>query len=116
MVKSRLFLIIAGLAVMVGLISTNAAALADSLGYARSYQVVCGTTPARMCRSGYCQFQAFKFSVPAGTPIFVGGSDVNQTDKGFSYVGEKESIDGNPGAFFCTAASDVTVTVIAGRK
>jgi hypothetical protein len=94
---------------------STANALADSLGFARAYQISCDVTPIRMCNSGYCQFQAFKFST-AGS-IFLGGSDVNTTTKGFPYVnGDKDSIDGSPGAFFCTAAAPVTVTILAGRK
>lgn len=93
----------------------TANALADSLGFARAYQISCDVAPIRMCPSGYCSFQAFKFST-AGS-IFVGGSDVNTTTRGMPYIaGDKESIDGTPGAFFCTAAAPVTVTIIAGRK
>lgn len=115
--KSKILITLAAIAVFVVLVSTNAAALADSLGYARAYQVTCGTTVGKMCRSGYCQFQAFKFSVPAASTIYLGGSDVNTTTTGYEYAGAREeSIDGNPGAFYCTAASDVTVTVLAGRK
>lgn len=102
---------------------TSVNALADSLGFYRSYQISCTTSALAMCRTGYCNFQAFKFWVNSATPVFVGGSDVDTSTKGMPYctdgancVASSEPVDGSPGSLFCRSGGAVTVTVFAGRK
>ena len=102
---------------------TSVNALSDSLGLYRSYQVSCTSTPGKMCRTGYCSFQAFKFWVNSATPVFMGGSDVDTSTKGMPYctagascLQSFDSIDGVPANMFCDSGGTVTVTVIAGRK
>jgi hypothetical protein len=102
---------------------TSVNALADSLGFYRSYQVSCTSSAAKMCRTGYCSFQAFKFWVNSSTPVYMGGSDVDTSTKGMPYctdsancVQAMESVDGSPSSMSCVSGGTVTVTVIAGRK
>lgn len=99
-------------------------ALADSLGIARSYEVACGTSATRLRPAdGLSGFAAFKVWNNSATAVYLGGSDVDTSTKGYpicttsSCDGASLPVDGKPDVFFCRVASgSTTVKILAGGK
>jgi hypothetical protein len=119
-VKNKILLVIAIIVAMA------IPALADPvLGSFKVYQVTCNGTAAKMGPSNYSkQIVSFRWWVNSATPVFVGGSDVNTTDKGFPYCTDTASCalatdtaDGPPSELWCrTAGSSVIVTIFGGPR
>lgn len=114
------------LAALAGLVwfTPAANALADSLGIARSYEVSCTTGATRLRpASGLSGFAAFKVWNNSTTAVYIGGSDVDTSTKGYpicttsSCDGASIPVDAKPDVFFCrVAVGSVTVKVLAGGK
>lgn len=111
--------VFAALALAVFFATPRVEALASSLSRVRTYQVDCGTvTPKQLSPvGGYQPVGAFKFKNGANA-LFLGGSDVNATTKGYPYAAsEVDAIDASPGAVWClTTGGTSTVTIFAGTQ
>lgn len=117
--KVSIYWVIAALSLAVFFAAPKVQALADPLSRVRTYQVTCTTGPAVRLSptSGYIPVSAFKFKNGAN-PLFLGGSDVDASTKGYSYAAsEVDAIDAAPGNVFCiTTGGNSVVTVFAGSK
>lgn len=117
--KVSFYWVLAALALAMFFATPRAEALAGSLSRVRTYQIDCVTTGATKLSpvGGYQPVGAFKLKNGANA-LFLGGSDVNVTTKGFPYAAsEIESIDSSPGAVFCiTTGGTSTVTIFAGSQ
>lgn len=117
--KVSIYWVLAALCLACFFASPKVTALADPLSRVKTYQVTCGTGAAVNlgATSGYIPVSAFKFKNGAN-PLFLGGSDVNATTKGFPYAAsEIDAIDASPAAVWClTTGGNSVVTVFAGSK
>lgn len=104
--------------------SQPALALADSLSILRAYQVSCATTATAIAPSDGIKSQhAWSVWNNSATPVYVGGSDVTTTTKGWpictdtaSCPSSTLSVDAVTSGFCRVGSGTVTLTVISGRE
>lgn len=117
--KVSIYWVLAALSLALFFAAPRAEALAGSLSRVRTYQIDCGTVTAKQLSpvGGYQPVGAFKFKNGANA-LFLGGSDVNATTKGYPYAAsEVDAIDASPGAVWClTTGGTSTVTIFAGTQ
>lgn len=116
---SAVLWVIAFILGIVGLVAVPSVADGGTIAKVKAYEISCTTTARNMAAVATAPDQTPGNTIlfkNGATEIFIGGSDVTATTKGYPVAASAEKgMDVKPGSLYCiTAAGSSTVEVFAG--